>query len=142
MRFDLEGSSRGQDCAARSYGDVQVWLNQHSCTGLARSAYQTTVHGQPAAVAVAVVGFRDAATAKSFAEAAQTPGSGGVNDLVRDGSGWPGGPKSFDGGPYIVTADGTSVRLTEVVWISRASSSTDPALRQLAGTAAGLPVTP
>jgi hypothetical protein len=88
------------------------------------------------------VSFHDQAGAKAFADVANTPGTGGITDLVQDGSSWPDGPKSFDGAAYTVVAHDTSVRLTEVVWIDRTSTPTDPGLAKLAAAAAGLPGTP
>jgi hypothetical protein len=142
VRFSPQGFQQDQNCAAHAYGDVQVWLSQHTCQTMARSLYQTALGGRTAAVAQTVVSFADATTAKAFAVAAGTPGGGGVDDLVKDGQGWPGGPKTFDDAAYSVTAANTSVRLIEVVWIGQPSSPTDPNLTKLAGAALGLPAVP
>lgn len=142
VRFSPKGSAEGTDCAGHSYGDVQVWLTSHPCTNEMRSAYVTGTGARAAAVALAVLRFPDPASAKSFGDVAQTPGSGGVTDLVKDGEGWAGGPKSFDGAAYTVEVKDASVRLTEVVWVSRTSGPDDPALKKLATTADGLPSSP
>ena len=142
VAFGPKGSAAATDCAGHAYGDVQVWLAQHPCVDLVRSAYQTAADGQPAAVAVAVVSFHDQATAKAFADVANTPGTGGITDLAQDGSSWPDGPKSFDGAAYTVVVRDTSVRLTEVVWIDQKSTPADPGLRKLAAAAADLPGSP
>ena len=142
VSFGPKGSAEATDCAGHAYGDVQVWLAQHPCVNLVRSAYQTTANGRRAAVAIAVLTFHDQATAKAFADVANTPGTGGITDLIQDGSSWPDGPKSFDGAAYTVVAHDTSVRLTEVVWIDRTSTPTDPGLVKLAAAAAGLPGSP
>jgi len=139
MSFQEKGSAAATDCAGHAYGDLKVWLAGKPCTHLSRSTYQTTSDGHPAAVALAVVTFRDAATAKEFATTAKAPGVGGITDLVKDGSRWTGGPASFDNAAYSVLVRDTSVRLTEAVWIGRTSSPTDPALATLATAAAGLP---
>lgn len=137
--FDPKGSSQSGDCAGHAYGDVQVWLTKHTCVDLVRSVYRTTSGGRAAAVALAVVAFPDAATATQFGSEAGTAGTGGITDLVADGGGWPGGPKSFNGAAYTVAVHDTTVRLTEVVWADGASTPTDPALTKLAATSAGLP---
>lgn len=142
VRFTPQGSVQGQDCAAHAYGDVQVSLTQHPCITMARSLYETTAGGQPAAVAQTVVNFADAATATAFAAVADAPGSGGINDLVKDGQGWAGGPKSFDNAAYTVSTASTSVRIIEVVWIGKASTPADPGLTRLASEASGLPAIP
>jgi hypothetical protein len=139
VSFSPEGAVRALDCAGHAYGDVRVWLGQHPCTDVVRSVFQTTSDGQPAAVSLAVVTFHDPATAKAFGDVANSPGSGGITDLVKDGARWTGGPTSFDNAAYTVAVHDNSVRLTEVVWVDRASTPTDPALTKLASAAAGLP---
>jgi hypothetical protein len=142
LSYRPEGSTEGQDCAQRSTGAVQTWLAQHPCSTLARSAYQTVDNGRAVAVAVAAVGFADPQTATAFAAVANTPGSGGVNDLVADGKGWPGGPTSFAGAAVTVVVQGNTVRLTEVVWVAPPSTPTDPTLLTLAQQAEALPAIP
>jgi hypothetical protein len=140
--FSPKGSTEGTDCASHSYGDMQVWLTQHPCTDLIRSVYQTSSGNRPAAVALAELTFASQATAAAFGTVANTPGSGGVTDLVADGDGWQGGPSSFDDAAYTVVVRDNTVRLTEVVWIRGTSNPDDPALGRLAATAAGLPGDP
>jgi hypothetical protein len=139
VAFSPKGVKQATDCANLAYGDIQVWLTKHPCTDLVRSVYQTASGGRAAAVALAVVNFADPATATAFGAQANTPGAGGITDLVADGGDWPGGPTSFNNAAYTVTVQGTSVRLTEVVWSDGTSSPTDPALNKLAATSAGLP---
>lgn len=140
LTFQQKGSASAGDCGGHAYGDLKVWLSGKQCTHLARATYQTTSDGQPAAVALAVLTFQDATTAKAFAAEARLPGVGGITDLVKDGSRWAGGPASFDNAAYSVVLRDTSVRLSEAVWISQASNPTDPALSRLASAGAGLPV--
>jgi hypothetical protein len=140
VSFGPEGSVEGTDCASHAYGDIQVWLTQHACSDMVRSVYRTSADGRAAAVALAVVSFTDAATAKAFGVEANTPGTGGVTDLVQDGTGWPGGPKSFDNAAYTVVVLDSTVRLTEVVWSGAGSTPSDPSLIHIAALSAGLPV--
>ncbi|HEY4020524.1 MAG TPA: hypothetical protein VGM75_17665 [Pseudonocardiaceae bacterium] len=139
--FTPQASAQDATCAGSAYGDVQVWLTTHPCQ-LARSLYSTDVNGQPVAVSMAVLSFPDPTSASSFVSVANAPGSGSITDLVADGKGWAGGPKSFDNAVYSVTAQGSTVRLVEVVWIKKASQPTDSALRTIAGDAAQLPASP
>jgi hypothetical protein len=139
--FTPEGSAQDASCTNRAYGDVQVWLTTHQCQ-LSRSLYQTSVAGEPAAVAVAVLGFPDPTSASAFVTVANTPGSGGITDLVADGKGYPGGPKSFDNAAYTVTAQGSTVRLIEVVWVKKATDPNDAQLHKVATEAVALPATP
>lgn len=139
VSFSPKGSAQATDCAGHAYGDVRVWLTQHPCVDLVRSAFQTTSDGHQAAVALAVLTFPDATTAKGFADLANTLGTGGITDLVSDGGGWAGGPTTFNDAAYLVLVRDASVRLTEAVWIGRHSDPRDPALVKLATAAAGLP---
>ncbi|HEX4225234.1 MAG TPA: hypothetical protein VHZ97_22920 [Pseudonocardiaceae bacterium] len=136
--FMPQSSAQDSTCAGSAYGDVQVWLTTHNCQ-LDRSLYSTVVNGQPVAVAVAVLNFTDPTSASSFASVANAPGSGSITDLVAEGKGWAGGPKSFNNAVYSVTAQGSTVRLVEVVWIKKASQPTDSALKKIAGYATQLP---
>lgn len=140
VAFVPKGSAKTTDCASHAYGDVQVWLTQHACSGLDRSIYQTSSGGRAAGVALAIMTFADTATANAFGAEANTPGTGGITDLVRDGD-WRGGPK-FDNAAYRVAVRDTTVRITEVVWLTGTSSPNDPALTRLASTSAGLPGSP
>jgi hypothetical protein len=115
-----------------------VWLTTHTCS-LNRTLYSAQAKGQPVAVAMAVLSFPDPTSASSFVSEAKAPGSGSITDLVADGKGWAGGPKSFDNAAYSVTAQGSTVRLVEVVWINKTSQPNDPTLQQIAGDAAQLP---
>jgi hypothetical protein len=141
VSFVPKGSAKATDCAGHAYGDVQVWLTRHVCAGLDRSLYQTTANGRDAAVALAVVTFQDATTATAFRTEANTPGSGGITNLVTDGD-WRGGPKSFDDAAYAVAVQDATVRVTEVVWLTGTSSPQDPVLTRLATTSAALPGSP
>lgn len=123
------------DCAAHSDGDLQTWLATHRCGSLYRVVYAASPAGRSAAVAYAVVGFDDPQTAKGFADAANAPGGGGIDDLVHDGKRFDGAPASFDNAAFGTTVDGNTVRLAEAVWVSGSSSATDPALTKLVSQA-------
>ncbi|HJP74515.1 MAG TPA: hypothetical protein VJ914_09620 [Pseudonocardiaceae bacterium] len=136
--FTQQSSAQDASCAGSAYGDVQVWLTTHTCS-LSRSLYSASVNGQAVAVALAVLTFPDSTSASSFVSVANAPGSGSITDLVAEGKGWPGGPKSFDNAAYSVTAQGSTVRLVEVVWVKKTSQPNDKTLQKIAGDAAQLP---
>lgn len=136
--FTRQAAAQDPTCAGSAYGDVQVWLTTHTCS-LSRSLYSATVNGQAVAVALAVLAFPDPTSASSFVSVANAPGSGSITDLVAEGKGWPGGPKSFDNAAYSVTAQGSTVRLVEVVWVRKPSQPNDKTLQKIAGDAAQLP---
>lgn len=140
VRFTTMATSSEQDCAGHAFGAVQAMLSGGSCSELVRSAFKTTQNGGDAAVSVAQLQFADAATAQKFAAQVRKPDSGGITDLVAEGRGWEGGPETFDGAAFSVSATGSQVRLTTAVWAQKASKSTDPELRKLAERALRLPM--
>ena len=117
----------GSRCADHAYGDVQVWLSQHPCTDLRRWNYRSGDAG----VAVAEVRFDTPESAAQFRSLAEQPGSGGVNELLRERP-WPDGPATFDDAAFSSNRSGGTVRLVETVWIGRPSTTDDPALQALA----------
>ena len=139
--FTPHASAQETNCATSAYGDVQVWLTTHSCQ-LARSLYSASVNGKQVAVAMAVLRFPDPTSASAFVSVANAPGSGSITDLVADGKGWSGGPKSFDNAVYSVTPQGSAVRLVEVVWIGKTTQPSDSTLHKIADDAEGLPAAP
>ena len=136
--FTQQATAHDANCAGSAYGDVQVWLTTHTCS-LTRSLYSALVKGKPVAVATAVLSFPDPTSASAFVSVANAPGSGSITDLVADGKGWAGGPRSFNNSAYSVTAQGSTVRLVEAVWINKTSDPSDAALKQIADDAAQLP---
>ncbi|SHF41139.1 hypothetical protein [Streptoalloteichus hindustanus] len=140
VRFARRATAADADCAARSFGDVQVWLTQNRCSGLRRALFEVDGPGGRAAVSVAVLTFPQAATAEQFRGVAGAPGTGGVSDLVREGRGWDGGPKSFSGAALATARDGERVRLAQAVWLDERSRPDDARLRALAERALRVPL--
>jgi hypothetical protein len=140
--FAPHGTAHDADCAAHSYGDVQVWLAAHRCAGLHRAQYDTDVAGRRAAVTVAQVDMPDTDTATQLQAVLAAPGGGGITTLVKDGHGWPGGPASFDRAAFTSSVTGTQVRVAQAVWESGASDPGDAALNAVVGKALTLPTTP
>ncbi|MCP2256690.1 hypothetical protein LX15_000373 [Streptoalloteichus tenebrarius] len=140
VRFEPRGTAVDADCAARAFGDVQVWLARNPCSRLTRGLFEAVGPSGRAAVSVAVLTFPQAATAEQFRGVASAPGNGGVSDLVREGKGWDGGPKSFSGAAFATARDGERVRLVEVVWLGEPSRPDDPRLRTLAERALRVPL--
>ena len=119
-------------CAEHAYGDVQVWLSQHPCVDLRRWSYSAHSGGQPAGVSVAELTFTGPDPATQFQQIAEQPGAGGVNELLREGRHWAGGPASFDRAAFSSSRSGGTVRLVETVWVDRPSTTDDSQLQALA----------
>lgn len=137
--FTPRGAERTEDCAGHAFGDVRAWLSQHMCMQLRRAQYETTVDGRRAGIAIAELSLPDATRAGELHAIASKAGAGGVTALVREGKGWPGGPASFDRSAIRVSAKGSQVRITQVVWSEGDQDPADPALAQLTEQALRLP---
>ncbi|WP_223198591.1 hypothetical protein [Solihabitans fulvus] len=141
LTFAPEGAAKDTDCAGHSFGDARTWLTQHGCTGLQRAQYETSVNGRKVAVSVAEITVADAAAGAQLRAVLDTPGAGGVNDLVREGRTWPGGPANFDRAAYASSVQDNRIRVAQAVWADGQSTATDPALLNLAKQAQQLPLT-
>ncbi|MEU6270492.1 hypothetical protein [Saccharopolyspora shandongensis] len=140
VEFTQRVAARDASCDRHSFGDVQRWFGQRPCRGLTRAVFDTQVAGRPAAVSVAIVELADEQSARELREVADTAGTGGVTDLIADGSGWPGGPDGFDNSAQAVQQNGNQVRIVQTVWRGRTSTPDDTGLRALAER--GLRLTP
>ncbi|MEO6089089.1 MAG: hypothetical protein ABIQ18_38850 [Umezawaea sp.] len=137
--FTPRGTGRDADCAGHSFGDVSAWLAKHPCTVLRRAQYETKAGDRRMGVAVAEVGMPDAVGAQELHGVVATAGSGGVTPLVKEGTTWPSGPKSFDSSAFASAVSGTRVVLAQAVWVDGDSSATDPELVAAALRALRLP---
>ncbi len=79
------------DCAAHSYGQVQVFFERRPCTALYRALFEVRDGRATAVVAVAWVDMPDAVRAREFQQLVDTHGTGNVTELPGSGSGrWTG----------------------------------------------------
>ncbi|MCZ2828641.1 hypothetical protein O2W14_07335 [Modestobacter sp. VKM Ac-2986] len=91
--FTLEATTTEDTCADHAYGAVADFFARSDCTSLTRSLWSAEVDGRPAVVSRADVTMPDADLAAALVTLADTDGSGNVNDLLREGTGYPGGPE-------------------------------------------------
>ncbi|MCK2240806.1 MULTISPECIES: hypothetical protein [unclassified Crossiella] len=139
LDFVPRGSSREADCGPRAYGQLQQWLRENPCTALVRSLFEVNEE-RKAAVSVVVVSFADAVQAQRFQVLADDEQSGGVNELLREGRSWPGGPSSFAPAVASTSRDGTRVRIVRAVWVGQETKQTDVVLQGIAERALRLPL--
>ncbi|GAA2803305.1 hypothetical protein [Crossiella cryophila] len=139
LDFVPRGSSRETDCGPRAFGQLQQWLRENPCTALVRSLFEVNEE-RKAAVSVVVVSFADAVQAQRFQALADDEQSGGVNELLREGRSWPGGPSSFAQAVSSTSRDGTRVRIVRAVWVSQETKQTDVVLQGIAERALRLPL--
>jgi hypothetical protein len=140
ISYMSKGSAKDANCAERTFGDMQTWLQAHRCTQLVRTRYETAVGKDAVAVLVADLTFADAVTAVEFLKLADTTGVGSVSDLSADGTPWPDGRKPiFDSAAYKTRQTDLRVRIVQAVWLDKPASSEDPVLLTSADRALKLP---
>ncbi len=140
IQYMSKGSAKDTECADRTFGDMQAWLQAHRCVQLVRTRYETTAGKGPVAVLVADLTFPDAVTAGEFRKLADTTGVGSVNDLSADGTPWPDGRKPiFDSAAYKTSQADLRVRIVQAVWMDKPSAAQDPLLVTSADRALKLP---
>jgi hypothetical protein len=59
----------------------------------------------------------DTGTARQLQGLADTTGTGNVNDLLREGKGYPGGPQELAGAEYASAVSGPVVTIVESSWV-------------------------
>jgi len=120
---DLDGrtySARAVDrvdtCRDHAYGRVAEFLAATDCTGLSRALWTTDVDGRAVVVSVSRVQMPDTAAARKLQALADTTGTGNVNDLLREGKGYAGGPAELAGAEYASAVSGPVVTIVESSW--------------------------
>lgn len=140
VAYTPKGKVEDTDCAARAFGDMQVWLQANRCVTLTRSRYESTAGNGAIAVLVADLTFQDAATAEAFLKLATAPGTGSITDPAVQGTPWPDRRKPiFDSAAYQAKQTGAVVRIVQVIWLDKATTPEDPALLAAATRSLNLP---
>lgn len=121
-------AATGGDCAAHTVGDLQMSLQKAPCATMRRASFEGTVDGKEVAISVAIVTFRDTATASAFKTAADTPGGGGITDIAGETRKWPRPPRLDGTAAYVSVVRGAEVRLALAAWFDQPSRADDPAL--------------
>jgi hypothetical protein len=138
--YQPKGITKDTDCAARSIGDIQAWLQKHPCAVIVRSRYEATIGKDAAGILVADLTFSGDTDAGDFLKVADTPGTGSITDPSVDGVAWPDGRQSiFDSAAYKTKRIDTRVRIVQAVWFDKANSAGDQILAKAAEQALDLP---
>jgi hypothetical protein len=104
-------------CRDHAYGRVAELLAATDCTGLSRALWSTQVDGRAAVVSVSRVQMPDTGAARELQALADTTGTGNVNDLLREGRGYSGGPDELAGAEYASAVSGRVVTIVESGWV-------------------------
>jgi hypothetical protein len=135
--FTLQAIELADSCQGHAYNSVADFFARSDCTSLSRSLWSADVGGKPAVVSLARVTMADVANAQALRSLADTDGSGNVNDLLREGVRYDGGPTKLAAAEYASAQQGTTVTIVESSWTGTAGASS--ALDALASSALSLP---
>jgi hypothetical protein len=135
--FTLQAVQVDSTCAGHAYDAVAAFFASSDCTGLSRSLWSADAGGKPAVVSLSRVTMPDVANAQALRSLADTDGSGNVNDLLREGVSWDGGPAKLSNSQYASAQEGTTVTIVETSFTGTAGASS--ALDALASSGLSLP---
>jgi hypothetical protein len=116
--FTLQAVQVDDTCVGHSYGETATFFGTTNCTGLSRALYSTQLDGDAVVVSVARVRMPDTATARDLRALTDRNGSGNVNDLLREGVTWAGGPTQLSSAEYASAVSGPTVTIVESSWIA------------------------
>jgi hypothetical protein len=134
--FTLQAIESDDTCQGHAYSSVAGFFASSDCTALQRSLWSADAAGQPAVVSMSQVTMPDAANAQALRALADQDGSGNVNDLLREGVSYDGGPTKLRDAQYASTQTGTTVTIVETAWVADGGASS--ALDALASSALSL----
>ncbi len=135
--FTLRAVQVDDTCQGHAYDAVAAFFASSDCTALGRSLWSADAGGQPAVVSLSRVTMPDVANAQALRSLADTDGSGNVNDLLREGVRYDGGPEKLSGAQYASAQQDTRVTIVETSWTGGPGASS--ALDALASSALSLP---
>ena len=111
--WQLRAADDQTNCAAHSYGQVQVFFARTPCTAVHRSLFSTTTGGRAVVVAASTVTFASPGQAAEYLRLVTSDGTGNVNDLLREGSRYPGSPSKLPPAAFASRQDGARVLVAE-----------------------------
>ncbi|MBV9821472.1 MAG: hypothetical protein JO144_04450 [Actinobacteria bacterium] len=130
--WQLRAADDQANCAAHSYGQVQVFFARTPCTTVHRSLFSTSRAGRPVVVAASAVRFASSAQAAEYLRLVTSDGTGNVDDLLREGSRYPGSPSKLPPAAFASRQDGDRVLVAEAAFAEGPSDYSDATLRALA----------
>jgi hypothetical protein len=132
VAFTVQAAESQESCAGRAYGQIATYFQGSDCTGLSRALYSAQVGGRDVVVSVARVRMPDTAAARDLRGRADTNGSGNVNDLLREGVRYPGGPEQLRSAEYASAVSGPTVTIVESAWVDTGSGGTEAEVDKIA----------
>lgn len=130
--WQLRAADDQANCAAHSYGQVQVFFARTPCAAVHRSLFSTSRAGRPVVVAASTVRFASSGQAAEYLRLVTSDGTGNVDDLLREGSRYPGSPSKLPPAAFASRQDGDRVLVAEAAFAEGPSDSSDATLQALA----------
>jgi hypothetical protein len=137
--YTAKAADTQADCAAHSYGQVATFLATTRCVRVQRQLLTSTVDARPVVFAVREVTMSSAADAASLKTLVDGTGTGNVDDLLRDGATYPGGPTALpSANDYASSISGAKVRIVEAGFTDGAQPGDSTALQSAAAALAAV----
>jgi hypothetical protein len=130
--WQLRAADDQTNCAAHSYGQVQVFFARTPCTALHRSLFSTSSGGRAVVIAASTVTFASSGEAAEYLRLVTSDGTGNVNDLLREGSRYPGSPSKLPPAAFASRQDGARVLVAEAGYAEGPSDYSDATLQAIA----------
>jgi hypothetical protein len=140
VQFTLQAVQVDDTCVGHAYGDTASFFETTNCTGLSRALYSTQLDGGAVVVSVARVRMPDTATARDLRALTDRNGSGNVNDLLREGVTYPGGPAELSSAEYASAVSGPTVTIVESSWVDPAAGGSTADVDRMAANGLSLQV--
>lgn len=128
----LRASDDQTNCTAHSYGQVQVFFARTPCSSVRRSLLSTEQDGRGVVVAASTVTFDSPTQAAAFFALVTADGTGNVNDMLREGTRYPGSPSKLPAAAFASRQDGLRVLVAEAAFVEGRSDNQDAGLRAIA----------
>lgn len=132
VAYTVQATDLQESCTGRAYGEIAAYFQTSDCTGLSRALYSAQVGGRDVVVSVARVRMPDTAAARELRGRADTNGSGNVNDLLREGVTYPGGPSQLRSAEYASAVSGPTVTIVESAWVDPSAGGTEAEVDKIA----------
>lgn len=127
------------DCAGHARGKAKVSFGAQHCVKATRSLATGQVSGRPVLFVVSRIQMASPEAAATVKQVLDGSGTGNLNDLLREGKGFPGAPDKMPTSGYASVQAGTVVTVAEAGFVDDGgSSNTDAALRAAAAQVAAM----
>ena len=142
VQYTVEAVQVDDTCVGHAYGETETFFEGTNCTGLSRALYSAQLDGGAVVVAVSRVRMPDTATARDLRALTDRNGSGNVNDLLREGVGYAGGPDELSSAEYASAVSGPTVTIVESAWADPAAGGSAADIDRMAANGLVLEVPP